>query len=67
MGQSVWHRDDLAQIAVTLIAMAPSREFAVGVAAMCNAVGAPVRLPEWCEAVAVTVINGAEEHALTMS
>lgn len=56
-GQSVWHRDDLAQIGATLIAMAPSLEFAAGVGAMCNAVGAPVRLPERREVVAV--VDGA--------
>lgn len=66
-GQSVWHKDDLAQIGATLIALAPNWDFAAGVAAMCNAVSAPVRLPERREVVTVTVINGAEDHALTMS
>lgn len=55
MGQSVWHKDDLAQIGRTLVAMAPSWDFAAGVAAMCNAVGAPVRLPERSEPALVVI------------
>lgn len=43
--QSVWHRNDIAQIARVLIAHAPSEEFARGVAALAAAVGAEVRLP----------------------
>ena len=46
MGQSVWHRDDLARIGQVLITTAPSPDYAAGVAALCAAVGAPVYLPE---------------------
>jgi hypothetical protein len=47
MGQSVWHRDDIARIGAVLIATAPSLDYAAGVAALCAAVGAPLpRLPE---------------------
>lgn len=46
MGQSVWHRDDLARIGQVLITTAPSLDYAAGVAALCAAVGAPVCLPE---------------------
>lgn len=61
MSQSVWHREDIAQIGVTLIAMAPNCDFAAGVAALCNAVGAPVRLPERLpgQPATVVVIDGA--------
>ena len=45
MGQSVWHHDDIARIAATLMAMAPSPEFAAGVMALATALGAPVQLP----------------------
>ena len=44
MGQSVWHKDDIARIAATLITMAPSPEFAAGVMALATALGAPVRV-----------------------
>ena len=46
MSQSVWHRDDLARIGQVLITMAPSLDYAAGVAALCAAVGAQVCLPE---------------------
>lgn len=55
MTQSVWHKRDIAQIGSTLIAIAPSYEFAAGVAALCNAVGAPVQLPD--QRVSVVVID----------
>jgi hypothetical protein len=59
IGQSVWHKDDIAQIGATLIAIAPSWDFAAGVAALCNAIGASVYLPERSEPAAVVVIDGA--------
>lgn len=43
--QFVWHRNDIANLGQTLIDMAPSYEFAAGVAALCTAVGAKVTLP----------------------
>lgn len=70
MGQSVWHRDDIAQVGATLIAVAPSLDFAAGVAALCAAVGAPVSLPKRRDpapAVQVLVTTAPEGHALTMS
>jgi hypothetical protein len=45
MTQTVWHRDDIARIAATLIAMAPSDEFAAGVMALAQAVGAQAKAP----------------------
>lgn len=45
-GQSVWYKEDIAQIGATLVAIAPSWDFAAGVAALCAAIGASVRLPE---------------------
>lgn len=45
MGQRVWHIDDITQIGQTLIVMAPSYEFAAGVAALCAALGGAVKLP----------------------
>ena len=59
MGQSVWHRDDLARIGQVLITTAPSPDYAAGVAALCAAVGASVYLPERSEPAAVVVIDGA--------
>ena len=61
-GQSVWHRDDIARIAATLMAMAPSLEFGAGVMALATALGAPVRVPRQpvaatLDAIAVEVIR----------
>lgn len=56
-GQSVWHKDNIAQICATLIALAPSWDFAAGVAAVCNSLGAPVYLPERSEPEPVVVIE----------
>ena len=53
MGASVWHKDDIGQIALTLAAVAPSEDFAAGVLALAHAVGAPVELPERPTAVTV--------------
>ena len=65
-GQSVWHKDDIAQIGATLVTLAPSWDFAAGVAALCNAVGAPVYLPERSEsAPVVVVIDGADGRKVT--
>lgn len=61
MAQSVWHRDDIAQIGKTLVAMAPSWDFAAGVVALCSAVGAPVRLPERPAPPAVMIEATAQE------
>ncbi len=64
MGASVWHKDDVGQIGQTLIDVAPSAEFAAGVAALCQALGAPVRLPERPTAVTVEVPTGGQRLAL---
>ena len=45
MAQSAWHISDIGRIADTLIAMAPSEDFAAGVWALARAVGAPVSQP----------------------
>jgi hypothetical protein len=65
IGQSVWHKNDIARIGATLVAMAPSRDFAAGVAALCNAIGAPVPLPEQREPAAVVVIDGDSREVTT--
>lgn len=46
MTQSVWHKSDIARIAATLMAMAPSDEFAAGVMALATALGAEVQPPK---------------------
>lgn len=58
MTQSVWHVDDVARIAATLMAMAPSEDFAAGVMALADAVGAtvkPPRRPWWRETAPVMI------------
>jgi hypothetical protein len=70
MAQSVWHRDDLGNIYSSTLALAleanagQSQEFlrgvAAGVLAVARAVGAPVRLPEWREPLAVVEIVEAQ-------
>ena len=63
-GASVFHQTDIARIGQTLIDVAPSAEFAAGVAALCSAVGAPVRLPERPTAVTVEQPTGRQRLAL---
>lgn len=63
-GQSVWYKDDIAQIGATLVAVAPSWDFAAGVAALCNAIGAPVKLPERGDLKATRVIDVTGKEAL---
>ena len=66
MSQSVWHKSDIGQIASTLLALAPSPEFAAGVLALANAMGAPVRLPELREpAPVVVMIDAPNGHEVT--
>lgn len=60
-GQSVWSKTDIARIGATLITLAPSRDFAAGVAALCAAVGAPVRLPEREQTQVVVMIDEGRE------
>jgi hypothetical protein len=52
----VWHKSDIGQIASTLVAMAPTADFAAGVLALASALNAPVRLPERYEPQAVIEI-----------
>lgn len=63
MGQFVWHRDDLARIGQVLIATAPSLDYAIGVAALCASVGAPVKLPE--RRMEIKATNSLEVVCLT--
>lgn len=66
MVQSVWHYTDLARIGQTLIDVAPTLDFAAGVAALCKAVGAVVYLPERSESAPVVVtIDGAPGREVT--
>ena len=58
MTQSVWHKQDIARIAAGGVALAPSWDFAAGVAWLAAQLGAPVRLPDRPAAVAVVVIDG---------
>ena len=62
MTQSVWHRDDIARIAATLMALSPSEDFAAGVVALAHAVGADVQLPRRRDPlpVVVTIDSGRE-------
>ena len=56
MGQSlVWYRDDIGRIAQVLIDTAPCSEYAAGVAALCAALGAPVRVPQYEPHTTITV------------
>lgn len=64
MGQSVWHRDDIARIGQVLITTAPSPDYAAGVAALCAAVGAPVKMPKRRREVEVVIVETqAIEHS----
>jgi hypothetical protein len=58
MTQKVWKVDDIGQIAATLVVMAPTDDFAAGVLALCNAIGAPVpvrrRVAHWDSVVEIT-------------
>lgn len=59
MTQRAWHIEEIGRIAATLLVMAPSEDFAAGVLALANAIGAPVpaqrRVARWD----VVVIDGA--------
>ncbi len=57
MTQSVWHKQDIARIAAGGVALAPSWDFAAGVAWLAAQLGATVNLPER-PAAAVVVIDG---------
>ena len=46
MTQSVWHKQDIARIAAGGVVLAPSWEFAAGVAWLAAQLGATVQLPE---------------------
>ena len=54
---NLWFTSDIERIGQTLIDVAPSLEFAAGVAALCQAVGAAVKLPEHEHGVTVTLIE----------
>ena len=63
MAQSVWHKDDVRRIAAGGVVLAPSPDFALGVAWLAAQLGADVRLPERREVLPVVVVidgNGAE-------
>ena len=63
MAQSVWHRSDIARIAAGGVVLAPSPDFALGVAWLAAQLGADVQLPERPAAVPVVVVidgNGRE-------
>ena len=61
MSQSVWHKQDIARIAAGGVALAPSPDFALGVAWLAAQLGATVNLPERPAAVVVVIdANGGE-------
>ena len=60
MSQSVWHKQDIARIAAGGVALAPSWEFAAGVAWLAAQFGADVKLPERPAAVIVIDAAGRE-------
>ena len=61
-GSSVWHVGDIRRIAEGGVILAPSWDFAMGVAWLAGQLNAPVKLPERREPVAVVVLdaNGRE-------
>lgn len=58
-GSYVWLSDDIRRIATGGVALAPSWDFAAGVAWLASQLNAPVKLPERA-AVVVTIDNGLE-------
>ena len=62
MTQSVWHKQDIARIAAGGVVLAPSWEFAAGVAWLAAQLGATVQLPER-PAVIVTIDGNGREVA----
>ncbi|MFZ2358721.1 MAG: hypothetical protein WA040_05200 [Anaerolineae bacterium] len=60
MTQSVWHKQDIARIAAGGVVLAPSWEFAAGVAWLAAQFGADVKLPERPAAVIVIDAAGRE-------
>lgn len=56
-GSSVWHSADIRRIAEGGILLAPSWDFAEGVAWLAGQLNAPVKLPERRESVAVVVLD----------
>lgn len=56
MASTVWQSSDIARIAAGGVAIAPSWEFAAGVAWLAGQLNAPVRLPERSEPAPVVVV-----------
>jgi hypothetical protein len=63
--RKVWHVDEVGQVAATLLVVAPTEDFAAGVLALRNAIGAPVparrRVAQWGSVVEVTYQAGDME------
>lgn len=56
MASTVWQSSDIARIAAGGVAIAPSLDFAAGVAWLAVQLNAPVRLPERSEPAPVVVV-----------
>ncbi len=61
MASSVWASSDIARIAAGGVAIAPSWDFAAGVAWLANQLNAPVRLPERRETAVTVLIDAGRE------
>lgn len=59
MASSVWQSSDIGRIAAGGVAIAPSYEFAAGVAWLAAQLNAPLRLPEREPAPVVVLIDAA--------
>lgn len=64
MAQEVWHKTDIARIAAGGVAIAPGRDFALGVAWLAAQLGAVVRVPERPAAVVVVIDGNGREVEL---
>jgi hypothetical protein len=58
VAQHVWHRDDIARIAATLLVLAPDPAFAAGVLALAHACGADPQLPRAVQVQVIEEVRG---------
>jgi len=61
--QSVWHKQDIARIAEGGVVLAPSPDFALGVAWLAAQLGATVNIPKRPAAVVVVIDGNGREVA----
>jgi len=60
VSQSVWHKQDIARIAAGGVVLAPSWDFAAGVAWLAGQLNAPVKLPDRAAVVVIDDAAGRE-------